>query len=264
MESGGPYAIPGRAERLSPLVERVLCANPGPLTFAGTNSYIIGRFEAALIDPGPDDGAHLKALLAALRGRRLVAILVTHAHADHWPLARRLKARAGGTIMGWGDGPFIPDRRLRHGSVIAGKGWRLRALHTPGHRRDHLCFELTQERALFSGDHVMGWSTSVIAPPEGNMGEYLASLRKLEAKGHARHYPAHGAPIEAPLARIKALLAHRLAREAQVARALKEGCCTLEEITARVYPDIPVPLKPAARLSIQAHLERLSRHGRAG
>ncbi len=274
----------GEVTQVSPLVRRILAPNPGPLTFTGTNTWIAGRGEVAIIDPGPDDEAHLAALLNALEGERVVAIFVTHTHFDHSPLARKLAARTGAPVHGYGphaanrargsviapsllmrqsgDGDFRPDAELRDGDEVRGPGWSLRALHTPGHIPNHLCYELREERALFSGDHVMGWSTTIIAPPDGFMADYLASLDKLLAHDHLRYWPGHGPEIENPAAHVAALKAHRLRREADILTSVRQGARTLPQIIARIYPGLPDNLREAAGLSTLAALEHLLAKGR--
>ncbi|MBM3521285.1 MAG: MBL fold metallo-hydrolase, partial [Alphaproteobacteria bacterium] len=218
-------AIAGRVEQVSPLVRRLLCGNSGPFTFTGTSSFIVGRGTVAIIDPGPDDDAHFEALVAAIRGETVSHIIITHSHADHSPLAARLKAATGAPILGHGpamktgagetrldagiDHDFAPDRPIGHGEVIAGRGWTLETVFTPGHMPNHCCFALAEEQILFSGDHVMAWSTSVIAPPDGNMGDYMASLRLLLDRKENTYLPAHGPARRDPLPYVRDLLAHR-------------------------------------------------------
>ncbi len=188
-------AVPDSVEQVSPLVRRILCDNPSPYTFTGTSSFIVGRGEVAIIDPGPEDDRHLATLLSAVRGETVTHILVTHSHADHSPLAARLQQATGAGTVGYGavarsddaglrldtsiDHGFNPDRRMGHGETLSGRGWTVEAVFTPGHMSNHLCFALREERTLFTGDHVMAWATSVIAPPDGNMAQYMASLRLL-------------------------------------------------------------------------------------
>ena len=222
----------GRVERISPLIRRVVARNPSPFTYTGTGTYIVGHGEVAVIDPGPLQDDHVAALLAALAGERVSHILVTHTHSDHSPAATPLKDATGAPTYGfgphgsgrpdpdvrveeYGDRAFRPDHQLRDGAAIMGEGWRLEALHTPGHTSNHLCFALAQERALFSGDHVMGWSTSVISPPDGDMQAYMRSLKRLLERDDAIYRPTHGPPITEPRRHVEALIAHREKREAE-------------------------------------------------
>ena len=271
-------AVPGVAEQVSALVRRVLCDNPGPFTFRGTSTFIIGKGQVAVIDPGPEDEAHLAALLDAVRGETVSHILVTHTHADHSPLASRLKAATGAEIYGFGkvarpddesvrldasvDHDFKPDVVFSHGSRIAGRGWSLEAVHTPGHMSNHLCFALAEEKALFAGDHVMAWSTSVVAPPDGNMGHYMSSLRLLLDRDDSIYWPAHGPERRDPLPLVRSLLAHRNMREQAVVQRLKAGDRTVAEIVRAVYAGIDPKLHGAAALSTRAHLDLLIEQGR--
>lgn len=271
-------AIPGKAEQVSALVRRVLCNNPGPFTFRGTSSFIIGKGQVAVIDPGPEDEAHLAALLDAVRGETVSHILVTHTHADHSPLAVRLKAATGAEVFGFGkvartdedtvrvdasvDRDFRPDVVLSHGSRIEGRGWALEAIHTPGHMSNHLCYALAEEKALFAGDHVMAWSTSVVAPPDGNMGQYMASLRLLLDRDDRIYWPAHGAARRDPLPLVRSLLAHRNMREQAIVQRLQAGDRTVGDIVRAIYADIDPNLHGAAALSTRAHLDYLIEQGR--
>ena len=272
-------ARPGEAVQLSPLVRRVLCDNPGPFTFKGTSSFIVGHGSVAVIDPGPEDDAHLTALLAALDGETVSHILVTHSHADHSPLAARLKQATGARTYAYGgieaqsgagprldasvDHGFTPDARFRHGDVIEGKGWSLEALFTPGHMSNHMCFALREEKTLFAGDHVMAWSTSVVAPPDGNMGQYMDSLRLLLDRDDALYLPSHGPARADPKPLVRGLMAHREMREAAILQRLREGDRTIAEIVARIYAGIDPRLHGAAALSTRAHLDHLIERGRA-
>ncbi|MCE2483267.1 MAG: MBL fold metallo-hydrolase [Alphaproteobacteria bacterium] len=272
------YGVPAR---LSPLVRRVIAPNPSPFTFHGTGTYIVGRGEVAIIDPGPDLDAHVAALLAAVAGETVTHILITHTHRDHSPAARALRQATGAATYGFGphgggaggdveegaDRAFAPDRRLGDGAGIAGGGWTLTALHTPGHTSNHLCYALAEERALFPGDHVMGWSTTVVSPPDGDMGAYMASLalcRERAAAGRDRvYYPTHGAPIADPARHVDQLLAHRRHREAQIASCLGAGVVTVPEMVERIYAEVPRELHGAARRSVLAHLVHMVETGRA-
>lgn len=269
----------GRMVRLSPLVRRLVADNPGPFTFTGTGTYVIGRGKVAVIDPGPDDPAHVAALLAALGEERVTRILVTHTHRDHSPAAAPLAAATGAPTLGFGphgagreedgaaaveegaDRDFVPDLRLADGDRIEGAGWTLAALWTPGHTSNHLCFALEQERALFTGDHVMGWSTSVVVPPDGDMGRYIASLERVAAREDAVLWPTHGPPVRRPRAFVEALIAHRRAREAAILGCLAEGSGRIPEIVARLYAHVDSRLHPAAARSVHAHLLDLRRRG---
>ncbi|MGE4252749.1 MAG: MBL fold metallo-hydrolase [Parvibaculaceae bacterium] len=265
---------------VSPLVRRVLADNPGPFTFKGTSSFIIGHGEVAIIDPGPDSDAHLSALLAAVKDENVSHIVVTHSHLDHSPLARRLKQATGAVTLGYGpvaagagqeglrldasiDADFDPDIRLAHGDVIAGKGWSLESVFTPGHMSNHMSYALKEEKALFCGDHVMAWSTSVIAPPDGHMGQYFAALRLLLERDDDIYHPAHGPSRRNPKALVRAYLTHRRMREDTIIARLKAGDRSIEEIVRANYADIDPKLHAAAGLSTLAHIEHLIERGLA-
>jgi glyoxylase-like metal-dependent hydrolase (beta-lactamase superfamily II) len=268
----------GAEVRLSPRVSRLLAPNPGPFTFKGTGVYIVGAgTEVAVIDPGPDNPDHLAALKRALGSRRISHILVTHSHRDHSPAAAALKAWSGAQTYGLShtapatareglvdethDHDFVPDVKVHDGMRITGDGYVLECIATPGHTANHVCYALEEERALFTGDHVMGWSTSVIAPPDGNMGEYLASLEKLTARDDRILYPTHGSPITAPRDWLRQLIAHRRMREAQLLDALRRDACTIPAMVERLYPDIPPALRLAAAQQVRAHLDHLIEQG---
>jgi glyoxylase-like metal-dependent hydrolase (beta-lactamase superfamily II) len=264
---------------LSPLIGRVLANNPGPFTFKGTGVYIVGQKEVAVIDPGPRIDEHVESLKRALDGKTVSHILVTHTHSDHSPAAQPLKEWCGAKTFAFGphgsghhdDGPrveeggdrdFVPDVRLKDGDVVSGAGWTIEAVHTPGHTSNHLCFGLREERALFTGDHVMGWSTTVVTPPDGNMREYMASLRKLQARDDRILYPTHGAPVQTPGPFLQAYLEHRQEREAQILSCLRAGIHSVPQIVERLYADVDKRLHPAAARSVLAHLIQLSEDGR--
>ena len=267
----------GRSDQVSPLIRRVIARNPGPFTFTGTGTYIVGRGEVAVMDPGPLDDIHLDALLAELEGETVTHILVTHTHMDHSPLAPPLSVATGaavfaarppapddapGVVVEEGDdGLFRPDVEIGDGDLFEGPGWTLETLATPGHASNHLCFALQEENALFSGDHVMGWSTTVVSPPDGDMGLYYASLDRVAAMGFATLWPTHGPPITDPDPFLAAYKAHRLAREAQILDAVRAGLGTLSEIVPEVYAAVDQRLWPAAAHSALAHLIHLERSG---
>ncbi len=266
-------------ERVSPSIARVLTDNPGPFTFKGTGVYIVGGDEAAVIDPGPDNSAHVEALKRALDGRRVTHILVTHTHSDHSPAAAPLKAWSGAPTYAFGphgsgkaedgvkveeggDMAFVPDVRVRDGDVIQGNGFSFECIHTPGHTSNHMCFALKEEQALFTGDHVMGWSTTVVTPPDGDMAAYMASLRKLLARDDKVLYPTHGGPVRDPKPFIQAYIDHRLEREAQIVTCLRDGLSTIPDMVARMYADVDKRLHPAASRSVLAHLIQLEQERR--
>ena len=271
-----PYGV---AVPLSALVTRVLAANPGPFTFRGTGTYLLGSQSGAVavIDPGPDLPEHLAALRRAIGTRPVSHILVTHSHRDHAEAAPALKAWSGAEIFALAGAPqetagstgveeahvhrFAPDHLLRDGQVLAGDGFTLTCVATPGHTAAHACFALEEEGALFSGDHVMGWSTSVIAPPDGSIGAYLKSLERLIARGDAILYPTHGGPIRQPREYLRALLAHRRRREAEVLGAWQSGLRQADAIARRLYPHIAPGLGAAAAVQVRAHLEHLAQQG---
>jgi len=286
-----PDVVHGVAEAVAPGVRRVTCANPSPMTFTGTRSYIVGRGEVAVIDPGPDDPAHLDAILAALGpGEEVAAILVTHSHLDHSPGARRLAARTGAAVLGFGphgagmsaamrelsaagldlgggegaDRGLAPDRLLADGESVAGPGWRLTALHTPGHLSNHLAFALDGTGVVFTGDAVMGWTTTLVSPPEGDMAAQMATLRRLAARGDDRLYlPGHGHEVGAPAPLLAHLVAHREARAAAILAALgAAGGGTAESLAAAVYRDTDPRLLPAAARNVLATLLGLLAEGR--
>lgn len=266
----------GRADRVSPLIRRVVADNPGPFTFTGTGTYIVGEGTVAVIDPGPPLEAHLKALLRAVEGETVSHVLVTHTHADHSPLARPFAEAAGGALIlaarppllpvqaaetgeEAADAAFRPDRVLAGGERIEGPGWTLEAMATPGHASNHMAFALIEENALFSGDHVMGWSTTVVTPPDGDMDAYLASLEAVTARGFRTLWPTHGPPVTEVGPFLEAYRDHRLAREAQVLERLRAGDRTIGEIVPALYAAVDRRLWPAAGLSVLAHLIRLGR-----
>lgn len=272
-------AVAGVAQRLSPLVRRVLCDNPGPFTFKGTSTFIVGHGKVAVIDPGPLDEAHLAALLDAVRGETVSHILVTHTHMDHSPLAASLKAATGALVHAHPGKPakpggaalrldasidqgFRPDVALAHGDRLAGPGWTIEAVYTPGHMSNHMSFALGEEKTLFCGDHVMAWATSVVAPPEGHMGSYMESLRLLLERDDAVYHPAHGPSRRNPLPLARATLAHRRMREEAIFARVKAGERTPAEIVRTIYADVDPRLHGAAALSTLAHLEHLVEQGR--
>jgi glyoxylase-like metal-dependent hydrolase (beta-lactamase superfamily II) len=266
----------GVLQSRSPLVRRLLARNPSPFTYTGTGTFVVGNGTVAVIDPGPDDPAHIAALIAALAGEVVSHIVITHTHMDHSPAARALKAATGALVVGCAplvlrdDGPradagfdphYAPDQVLADGESVAGPGWTLTAVHTPGHTSNHLCFALQEEKALFTGDHVMGWSTTVVAPPDGDMADYMASLQKLLGRDDAIYHPTHGDPVTEPQRFVKHLIGHRRQREAQVLRALDEGLHRIPEMVAAMYAMIDKRLHPAAGRSVLAHLIDLERRG---
>lgn len=269
-------ALPtGISITLSPLVSRILAPNPSPYTHTGTQTHLVGREALAVIDPGPDDSAHLAALTAAIAGRPVAAIIVTHHHRDHSPASRPLAALTGAPIVGASprvmadegiadeafDAAYAPDRVLADGERIAGDGWTLTALATPGHSSNHLAFALPEEQALFSGDHVMGWATSVVSPPDGDMGAYIASLEKLLTRDDRVYYPGHGEAVESPRRLVRGMLAHRKQREGQIVRLLARGVSGVPALVEAMYAGLDPRLTGAAARSVLAHLIDLERRG---
>ena len=269
----------GRAVEVFPGIARLTAPNPGSFTFHGTNSYIVGHDDLAIIDPGPDSDDHLAALLRAINGRPVRHILVSHTHRDHSPLAKRLATETGASTHAEGphraarpsdspsplesgsDTDFVPDVRLKDGNVLSGNGWSLRAVFTPGHAANHMAFALEGTGVLFSADHVMGWSTTIVAPPDGSMADYMRSLDKLIARNDTLLLPGHGGAIAQPTSFMRGLKEHRLAREAAVLERLRLGDRAIGEIVAAIYRDIDPALYPAASLSVLAHLEYLVDRG---
>jgi len=254
---------------LDPLVRRLLAPNPSPFTYTGTETYIVGRGEVAIVDPGPDLAEHVEAILAATQGEKIVAILCTHTHRDHSPAARIVQAATGAPIVGCAaltledDGPradaafdpdYRPDRVLADGECVSGSGWTLEAVATPGHTSNHLCFALREGKALFSGDHIMGWSTTVVSPPDGDMAEYMRSLDKLIGRDDRIYYPAHGDPVTDPQRFVRAIATHRRQRERQILDLLEQETQAIPAMVAAMYRGIDPRLHGAAGRSVLAHL----------
>ncbi|MBY3225883.1 MBL fold metallo-hydrolase [Rhizobium laguerreae] len=271
----------GRAVPVAPGVERVTVNNPGPFTFFGTNSYIVGSSSVAVIDPGPEDEAHYQALMAALAGRAVTHIVVSHTHRDHSPLSRRLQAATGAVTVGQGphrparplregevnpfsessDLSFVPDIALSDGETISGDGWSLSAVLTPGHTANHVAFALKGRDILFSGDHVMAWSTSIVAPPDGSMADYMESLERLIERQDRLLLPGHGGPVTKPPSFLRALKAHRLKRGQAVLARVQAGDRGIAEMVKAIYRDTDPKLHGAAALSVLAHIEDLLERG---
>ena len=265
----------GEVETLSPLVRRVTADNPSPFTFRGTGTFIVGTGEVAVIDAGPALDSHVDAILAATSGETVTHQFVTHTHLDHSPASRLLGQATGAGIWAFGpplradgrldddaveegfDRDFRADHVLDDGDVVAGAGWTFEAVHTPGHMSNHMCYALREENTLFSGDHVMGWSSTVISPPDGDMAAYMKSLRRLLGRKESVYRPTHGAAIGEPAAFLRALIAHREAREARILACLESGLATIPEIVEVVYAGLDVPLRAAARRSVLAHMIKL-------
>lgn len=273
---------PGEPVTLAPGLRRILAPNPSPMTWRGTNTYLLGTRGLAVIDPGPAIAAHLEAILAAVApGQHVSHIIVTHTHADHSPLAAHLRARTGAPVLGFGDAragrsavmtaladagltgggegmdaDFVPDRTIADGQMIDGDGWTLEAIHTPGHLGNHIALGWGQ--VCFTADHVMGWASSLVSPPDGDLTDFMASCRRLRARPWRVFHPGHGAPIGDPAGRLDWLIAHRLSREAAILAALEGGPATARTLTARIYTDTPAALLPAAERNVFAHLVDLS------
>ncbi len=267
------YGVP---DQVSPLIRRVIAENPGPFTYLGTGVYIIGRGDVAVIDPGPPLDAHFEALKRALAGERVTHVFTTHTHLDHSPLAHPLADWADCKVFGTpdpsgtkdqvsleedGEEGFMPDVIVKDGDTFTGPGWTLEAITTPGHMSNHVCYALREENALFSGDHIMGWSTTVISPPDGNMGDYYRSLAKVRARNFGTLWPTHGPPVREVNAFIDAYVAHRRAREAAILDRLRAGDELIPEMVKTIYRDVDPRLHPAAARSVLAHMIHLVETG---
>lgn len=261
----------GTATEVSPLIRRVVADNPSGFTYHGTGTYIVGRGAVAVIDAGPADPRHVEAILAATKNETITHQLITHTHSDHSPAAALLKEATGARTWAFGphgsgraegdvvveeggDTDFRPDHKVRHGDVIEGEGWTVDCVFTPGHTSNHMCFALREEKALFSGDHVMGWSTTVVSPPDGDMAAYMRSLRMLLERDDTLYYPTHGPAITEPATHVRELIAHRENREAQILACVGKGIATIPEMVEIMYAAVDRSLHPAARQSVLAHV----------
>ena len=268
----------GTSSDLSPLIRRVVAHNPSMFTLHGTGTYIVGRGKVAIVDPGPNLPEHVDALLEAVRGETVTDIVITHTHIDHSPATPAVKAATGATTWGFGphgtpsgtaeveegaDRDFVPDHEIGDGDIVVGNNWTLEPIHTPGHTSNHLCLSLREENIMFSGDHVMGWSTSVISPPDGDMGDYLQSLRKLMTREELRYWPTHGPAIDNPRPFVNAFIAHREKREIQIKKCLEQGLTTIPEMVKELYREVDPRLHRAAGRSVLAHLIHMVNTDRA-
>jgi glyoxylase-like metal-dependent hydrolase (beta-lactamase superfamily II) len=272
---------PGKVEEAMPQVRRLLANNPGPFTFRGTVSYIVGRGRVAIVDPGPIDEAHIAALLDAVRGETVTHILVTHTHRDHSPAVPRIKAATGALVLAQGphrparplhvgeappleasnDTDFRPDRALADGEMVRGDGWTIEAVATPGHTANHMAFAFKEGNVVFVGDHVMAWSTPIVAPPDGAMSDYMASLHKLAARPEPIYFPGHGGAVREAPRFVRAYILHRQAREAAIVRQVSKGETDIAAIVRAIYVGLDPRLLRAAGLSVLAHLEDLVARG---
>ncbi len=267
---------PGVPQVLELLVTRVLADNPSPFTHTGTQVHLVGTTDLAVIDPGPDNPEHIDALIRAIAGRPVTAIVITHTHRDHSPGAAPLKAATGAPIVGCAplalddlgpradasfDTTYAPDRVLAEGESVSGEGWTLTAVATPGHTSNHLAFALPEVKALFTGDHVMGWSTTIVSPPDGDMAAYMGSLTKLQTRDDRIYYPAHGDPVDNPQRLVRGLIGHRKQREGQILRLLAAEPRGIPAMVAKMYAGIDPRLFPAAERSVLAHLYDLRDRG---
>jgi len=267
----------GSATAISPLIRRVMADNPSGFTYHGTGTFIVGH--VALIDAGPADPRHVAAILAATKNETITHQLITHTHSDHSPAAALLKEATGARTWGFGphgsgraqgdivveeggDMDFRPDHKVRHGDLIEGVGWTVECVFTPGHTSNHMCYCLKEEKALFSGDHVMGWSTTVVSPPDGDMAAYMRSLKLLQARDDARYHPTHGPAITDPVTHVRELIAHRENREAQILACVQQGIVTIPEMVERMYANVDRRLHPAARHSVLSHIIHMVETGR--
>jgi len=262
----------GNCDKISPLIRRIIANNPGPFTFTGTGTYIIGKENLAIIDPGPIDQNHFDAIVKSTKGQTITHILLTHNHNDHSPLAKKIKEETGAKIYfknlsndiqtedqfeeGY-DKDIEGDIELSDGDIIETNEWTVEAIHTPGHTSNHICYSLTEEDVLFSGDHVMGWSTTVIVPPDGDMNDYINSLKKLLKRSENNFYPTHGPIIERPKELVAKYIEHRMEREKQISEAIKLGNKKIPDMVKIIYKDVDISLHPAAAMSTLAHLIRM-------
>jgi glyoxylase-like metal-dependent hydrolase (beta-lactamase superfamily II) len=285
LDHAPPVGVP---ERLAPGLRVVTAPNGGPMTFTGTRTYLLGEDAVAVIDPGPDDPAHRAALVAALGGAPVAAVAVTHAHRDHSAGARAFADAVGAPVLAHGDpagartaamarlaaagwlgggegidAGFAPDEAIRDGAVLRGPGWTMTALATPGHTADHLSFAWAEGAAIFTGDHVMGWATTLISPPDGDLGAFRASLGRLRQRPEGIYYPGHGGPVRDPSPLVDHILAHRDAREGEIIAALARGPGTIPDLVAMIYADLAPALHAAAARNVLAHLLDLCERGLA-
>ncbi len=268
----------GEVSHVAPGIRRVIAENPSPFTLYGTGTYILGRGEVAVIDPGPADGAHIAKLLEALEGETISHIFITHTHMDHSPGCRLLQAHTdaksyaygphgagkleqGVPVEEGGDMEFEPDELVRDGDVLTGDDWSVECVFTPGHTSNHMCYQLRESKALFTGDHVMGWSTSIISPPDGDMGAYIASLDRLLERDDAVYWPTHGPCIDDPKPHVQAFIEHRLARERQIIDCIEQGVHRIEDMVPMMYTELPEFMYPAAARSVLASMEHLVGNG---
>lgn len=264
--------------QVSPLIQRVIANNPGAFTYTGTGVYIVGGNECAVLDPGPNTASHFDALKRALDGRKVKYVLVTHSHMDHSPLAHPLAEWAGCEVYAGGpaiptesdvrmeagdDLSFQPNHTINDGQTFSGDSWTIEAVATPGHTSNHFCYALKEENALFSGDHIMGWSTTVISPPDGNMGDYFSSLEKVRDRGYSTIWPTHGPPVTDAGPFVSAYISHRRKREAAILERLQAGDTRIPEMVKTIYKDVDKRLHPAACHSVLAHMIHLVETGRA-
>ena len=273
--------VPGRAEEVIPGVRRIVADNPGPFTFKGTLTYILGRGKVAIIDPGPEDENHVRAVLDAVRGETVTHIFVTHTHRDHSPAVPRIKAATGAVVLAEGphrparplnigeaprldasnDTEFQPDRALADGEVVTGRGWTIEAVTTPGHTANHMAFALKEGNLLFSGDHVMAWSTPIVAPPDGAMSDYMASLQKLAGRSESIYLPGHGGAVREAPRFVQHYIRHRQSREASILHRLSKGEADIPTLVRAIYIGLDPRLVKAAGLSVLAHIEDLMTRG---
>jgi glyoxylase-like metal-dependent hydrolase (beta-lactamase superfamily II) len=272
---------PGQVDEVAPGIRRIVAPNPGPMTFTGTVTYIVGRGNVAIIDPGPNNAGHADAVLQAVRNETVTHILVTHTHRDHSPNVPRIRQATGAVVLGEGphraarplhigeaqaldasgDTDFQPDRRLTDGEVVEGKGWALEAITTPGHTANHMAYALRDRDILFSGDHVMAWATSIVAPPDGSMRDYMNSLHKLHARSEKIYLPGHGPEIRDAHSFVQHFIEHREAREAAILRRLGKEPADIPALVRSIYIGLDPRLAGAAGLSVLAHLEDLVTRG---